>query len=174
MAVFVENKAILDSLKPYKYIYDSVVNRITAKKSNVLMFFDYPADEDIMQNIMQTVSPDSIHYMKYSELKFNEEAILKTFSGMIRYTCNNLNGKFNLFRASTALGVTNLLVETLLEMFEDAGMIKIKERNEEDFIIEFFTTVELSKTVKTPKYAEFIEIMNNIHDYKNKFMEMSL
>ena len=112
--------------------------------------------------------------MKYSELKFNEEAILKTFSGMIRYTCNNLNGKFNLFRASTALGVTNLLVETLLEMFEDAGMIKIKERNEEDFIIEFFTTVELSKTVKTPKYAEFIEIMNNIHDYKNKFMEMSL
>ena len=92
------------------------------------------------------------------------------FSGMIKYTCNNLDGEFNLSRAACRLGVTNAVVETLLEMFEDVGMIKIVERGEESFRIEFVAAVELSKTLHTPKYAEFVELMNNVREYKNKWM----
>ena len=138
------------------------------------MFFDYPADDDVLQYVMQMAGADTIHYMNYTPQKNNEEDILKTFSGMIRYTCNNLNGEFSLSRASSAIGVTNIVIETLLEMFEDAGMIKIKERKENSFVIEFINTVELSKAIQTIKYAEFIELMNTINDYKNKFMTVSL
>ena len=99
-----------------------------------------------------------------------EDAILKRFSGMIRYTCNNLNGEFNLSRAASALGLTNAAVEILLEMFEDAKMITINERSENNFNINFISSVELSKIVQTAKYAEFAELMNSIDEYKNKFM----
>ena len=168
ISAFVEDKNILEKLKPFEHIVKSIVTRNTAEKSDVLMFFDYPADEDILQNIMAAVSADAIHYMNY-ENKFNEEGMLKIFSGMIRYTCNTLDGDFNLVRASSALGVTDAVVETMLEMFEDTGMIKIKSRGEDAFKIEFLNSVELSKALHTIKYAEFIELMNTINDYKNKF-----
>ena len=70
--------------------------------------------------------------------------------------------------------LTNVIAETLLEMFEDANMIKIAERLEEVFKIEFIQTVELSKVIHTTKYAEFIELLNTINDYKNKFMTVDV
>ena len=175
ISVFVENKTISESLKPYTNIYNSIINRLTAKKSDILMFFDYPADDDVLQTVMQATGADTIHYMNYTSLPGkNYEEMLKMFSGMIRYTCNNLNGDFNLERAASALGVTNIVVETMLEMFEDSGMIKIVERKESSFVIEFINTIELSKTLHTIKYAEFAELMNTINDYKNKFMTVEL
>lgn len=174
ISVFVEDRAVLEELKPFEDICNHIISRISAQKSNVLMLFDYPADDDIMQNLMSSVSPDVIHYMKYDLHKFNEEQILKVFSGMIRYTCNSLDGNFNLLRAAAALGVNNPVVEILLEMFEDVGMIKIEERGEDTFKIKFLSAIELSKTLHTVKYAEFIELMNTVCEYKNKFMTIDL
>ena len=174
ICVFVEDKNILESIKPFESIAKCISKRDNVQKSDVLMFFDYPADEDIMQRVMTTVSPDVIHYMNYPKGKYNEELILKLFSGMLRYTCNTLDGDFNIERAASALGVTNDIVEVLLEMFEDAGMIKILQRYDECFKIGFISSVELSKTLHTIKYAEFIELMNTVNDYKHKFMTMNL
>ena len=167
---FVENKNIAEGLKQYKNIYDSIANRINIHKCDVLMFFDYPADSETMQTVMQKAGADYIHYMNYSGQKKQEEMIIKTFSGMIRYTCNNLNGDFNIARAAAALGITNDAVETLLEMFEDAEMITITERNEDTFRIKFEASVEISKIVRTVKYEEFVELMKTINEYKNQFM----
>ena len=138
------------------------------------MFFDYPADDEIMQNIMTTVSPDAIHYMNYQRGKYNEEAILKTFFGMIKYACNTYGGNFNLSKSAAGLGITEPIVETMLEMFEDTGMVKIKERAEDSFKIEFLAAVKLSKILHTTKYAEFVELLNTVNDYKNKFMTIDL
>lgn len=174
ICAFVEDKLILENLKPFRSICDCIVNRNNAQKADVLMFFDYPADDDVFQNLMSTIAPDAIHYMNYQKIKYNEENILKLFSGMIRYTCNTLDGDFNLSRAAAALGVTNEVIETMLEMFEDAGMIKIQARGEESFKIAFVSSIELSKTLHTIKYAEFIELMNSIYEYKQKFMTKDL
>ena len=174
ICVFAEDKTITEYLKPYKSITECIATRNSAQKSDVLMFFDYPADEDILQNLINTVSPDSIHYMNYKHQQYNIESILKLFSGMIRYTCNTLNGNFSLARAAAALGVTSIIIETLLEMFEDIGMIKINERSSEEFNLEFIESIEISKTLHTIKYAEFVELMNTIQDYKNKFMTMNI
>ena len=174
VVVFAENRDIIEALKPYKNISASIVNRVNAHKSNALMFFDYPAEDDIMQSVMQTVAPNVVHYMNYNQKIHSEETILKTFSGMIKYTCNNLDGLFNLTRAASALGVTNQVIEVLLEMFEDVQMIKIAERDDNAFSIDFINSVELSKILHTEKYSEFVEMMNKINDYKNKFMTMVL
>ena len=93
---------------------------------------------------------------------------------MIRYTCNTLNGDFNLTRAASALGLTNLVVESLLELFEDADMIKISERKEDSFLIQFINPAEISKIVQNPKYSEVIEQINTVREYKQSFMEKEL
>ena len=169
-----EDIKIKDSLKPYKNIYDNIINRQTAKKNDVLMFFDYPCDEEVLSQIKQQVSPSAYHYMSYQNYNIDEEAILKTFSGMIKYTCNNLNGQFNLNRAAAAIGVTNEIIEIILEIFAESGMIKILIRENDYYQIEFLNSIELSKTLHSTKYPEFIELMNSINDYKNKFMTIEI
>ena len=174
ISVFAEDRNIIERLKPYENIMQSVVNRQNACKNDVLMFFDYPCDDEIMSSLKQTVCASAYHYMNYQNLKVDEEGILKTFSGMLRYTCNNLEGKFVLVRAASALGVTEEVVETLLEVFADCGMIKISSREDDMFVIEFSSGVEISKALHSPKYAEFVELMNTINDYKNKFMTVEI
>ena len=174
ISVFVEDKNILEALKPYKNISECIINRQKACKNDVLMFFDYPCCEEVMDNLKQTVCASALHYMNYQSYKADEEAILKTFSGMIKYTCNNLEGNFVLSRAAAAIGITEEVVEILLEIFKDCGMIKILERESEYYKIEFICGIEISKTLHTPKYAEFIELMNSINDYKNNFMKINL
>ena len=96
------------------------------------------------------------------------------FSGMIKYTCNNLEGNFVIRRASAALGLTDEIVMTLLEIFKDSGMIKILSRDEESYKINFVESIELSKTLHTQKYAEFVELLNTVNDYKMSFLKMPL
>ena len=174
ISVFVEDIKIKDILKPYKYISDSIVSRQTACKNDVLMFFDYPCDDDVYTNLKQTVCATSIHYMNYQNYKTNEENLLKSFASMIRYSCNNLDGQFNLTRGASALGVTEEVIEILLEIFKDSEMINIKSRGSEIYSIEFLAGIEIKKALHTPKYAEFIELMNTINDYKNKFMTIDI
>ena len=173
-AVFVENRDIKELLKPYRNITASIVNRIDAHKSDVLMFFDYPAHDDIFDSLMRTVAPDTVYYKNYNHKLHSDEAVLKTFSGLIRYACNTLDGRFELTRAAAALGVTNEVIETLLEMFEDAQMIKILARDENIFSIEFVNSVELTKLLHTAKYSEYLELMRTINEYKNKFMTIEI
>ena len=165
---------IKEALKPYSNIYERIINRQTAEKNDVLMFFDYPCDEEVLNELKQKVCANTFHYMNYQNYRADEEAVLKTFSGMIRYTCNNLDGKFVLKRAASALGVSEEVIEILLEIFQDCEMIKIQSREEELYKIDFINGIEISKTLHTPKYAEFVELMNTINEYKNKFMTMDL
>ncbi len=174
ISVFVEDLKIKEILKPYKNITEAIINRQTAHKNDVLMFFDYPCNDDILANLKQTVCASSFHYMNYQNYKADEENILKAFASMIRYSCNNLEGKFSLIRAASALGVTEEVIETLLEIFQDCGMIKIKSRDNEFYIIDFIVGIEISKTLHCARYAEFVELMNTINDYKNKFMTIDI
>jgi single-stranded-DNA-specific exonuclease len=174
VSVFVEDRKIMESLKPYPEITKSIVNRQTAEKNDVLMFFDYPCCEDVLEEIKQKVSATALHYMNYHDCKIDEEAILKSFASMIRYSCNNLGGKFVLSRAACALGVTEEIVETLLGIFSDCAMIKIVSAEEEFYMIESVGSVELSKAMHTAKYAELVELLNTVNDYKFKFMKMDL
>lgn len=174
ISVFAEDIRIKESLKPYKSITECIVNRQTATKNDVLMFFDYPCDEDVLTNLKQAVCATSLHYMNYQNYKTDEESILKSFASMIKYCCNNLNGNFSLVRAASALGITEEIVETLLEIFADCGMIKITSREDEKYTIEFIIGIELSKVLHSVKYAEFVELMNTINDYKNRFMTIEI
>ena len=138
------------------------------------MFFDYPFDDEVYTNLKKKVCANAFHYMNFQNYKTDEEGILKSFASMIKYCTNNLDGKFVLSRAASAIGVTEEVIEILLEVFKDCGMINISARAEDFYQIEFTAGIELSKALHSSKYAEFAELMNTINDYKNKFMTIDL
>lgn len=170
ISVFAEDRTIIEQLKPYSSINSSIINRNTAHKNDVLMFFDYPCDEETYEKLKQTVCAASIHYMNYQNFKSDETVILKNFASMIRYCANNQGGKFILLRAAAALGITEETVEVMLEMFAQAGMIAIKSREIDSFKIEMLDSIDLQHIFNTPKHEEFVELMNTINEYKNSFM----
>lgn len=174
ISVFVEDRNIIERLKPYEYIAKNIINRNTAVKNDVLMFFDYPCSDDIYDSLRQRVCAGSIHYMNYQNFSPDTSGIIKNFAGMIRYSCNNHDGEFVLNRSAAALGITEEISELLLEIFADAGMIAIKSREENLYKIEFINNPDFSKVTESIKYEEFIELMNTVNEYKNSFMNIVL
>jgi len=174
ISVFVEDRNIIEMLKPYESITKCIINRNTAEKNDVLMFFDYPCSADIYDKIKLTVCANALHYMNYQSYTPDITGILKTFSSMIRYCCNNQEGNFVLERAAAALGITEDATEILLELFSDTGMIMITNREEKFYKIELNNNNNPAKITENIKYEEFAEMMNNINDYKNSFMKIEL
>ncbi len=168
--VFAENKVIIDLLKPYKSLTELIINRETLKKADSIMFFDYPPSEELFDSIIETVNPRHIHYMPCSFTKFDEHDIIKTLSGMVKYTCNNRNGEFDLAKSASFLGLTIDCIECLLDILEQCKMIKIAERNIDNYKVEFVGNVELSHITGCVQYKDFKDLLSEIEDCRNAFL----
>ena len=160
--VFAENKNVIESLKSYKVLNEKIVNRKTVRKADSIMFFDYPPTKEIFDEIIEKVSPRHIHYMACDSLYFDEHSILKTISGMIKYTINNKNGIFDLQKASIFLGLSAECIEILLEILEKSEMINILERKSESCKIKYNKNVELSSILSSDMYEEFKKSLEEI------------
>ena len=166
--VFCEDKNTKEKLKQYKSISEKIVTRQTLKKADSIMFFDYPPKREILEEIIKKVSPRHIHYMHYDCKKFDEQDILKTISGMIKFVCNNQNGIFDLIKGASFLGLTIECIEILLQIFEESEMISIEEQNEHFYKINFNKNVEFSKLLHCSQYKDFTEILEEIYKFKSK------
>ena len=170
--VFAENQKIIENLKNYKAISKKIVNRQSIQKADSIMFFDYPPTQDILENIIKTVSPRHIHYMACDVQKFDEQYILKTFSGMVKYVCNNKDGIFNIEQAASFLAVTNECIDILMQIFNECRMISIKESNEEFYTISFLNNIELAQVLHSSKFNDFKEELIFIAKFKENMLNM--
>ena len=164
--VFAENQEVINSLKPYKTIFEKIVSRQNVRKADSIMFFDYPPSEECLDNIIKTVSPRHIHYMPCNYLQINEQNLLKTISGMVKFTCNNKNGEFDLLKSASFLSLTEECVEKLINILSKCNMIKITEQKNDKYILNFINNIELSQALHCSEYAEFKELLEEITDYK--------
>ncbi len=172
IVVFCEDKNIKEKLKPYTSITERILNRNTIKKADSIMFFDYPPKQEIFDEIIKKVSPLHIHYMHCDYGKFNEQEFLKTISGMIKFVCNNQEGCFYLEKAASFLGITTECFEILLQIFEECKMISIIESNEKFYKIKYLKNVEISKVLHCTSYCDFLEIMEEIFNFKKSFKNL--
>ncbi len=163
---FAENQEVINSLKPYTAIYERIVSRQNVKNADSIMFFDYPPSEECLENIIKTVSPRHIHYMPCEKLQFNEQNLLKTISGMVKFACNNKNGEFDLLKSASFLGLTEECVEKLINILSQCNMVKITGQKDNKYILEFLNNIELSQALHCPEYAEFKELLDEIVDFK--------
>ena len=174
IAVFAEDKAVIERLKPFKALSERIFNRQMTKKADVVMFFDYPASEEIFNEIIEKTSPNFLHFMNYELTKHNEQEFLKTFSGMLKFAHNNKSGVFDLEKSACFLAQPKQIITTLLDIFEETEMIKILKKAENEYKIEFLSNIEVSKALHTVGYKEFLKLTNEVKEYKTSLLESEL
>ena len=172
--IFAEKNSIKEELKRYSEIYKRIVNRNTLSHTDGIMFFDYPPSDEIMSDVMGKVSPIRVHYMNYDYEGEKEFNYLKTFAGMIKYVCNSKDGRFDLENSACFLGVTNNVVETLLEVFEDCGGIRIEERYEKYFKISYLKALAETELKKSENYPVFENMIDEIFKTRKKYLETDI
>lgn len=172
--IFAENHSIIEDLKKYDEISKRIVNRHSLNPTDGIMFFDYPPSEEIMQTVLEKVCPIRIHYMYYDLDKVKSFDYLKTMLGMIKYVCKSKDGKFDLNSSACFLGITNNMVETLLELFEDCKSINITERTEDYFIIKFIKQISTESLKNSENYNVFVEQLSNSIELRKHYLECDI
>lgn len=172
--VFAEKQSIKDNLKKYPEIYNRIVNRHSLSSYDGIMFFDYPPTEEIMQEVLSKVNPIRIHYMNYNLESEKNFDYIKTIGGMIKYVCSSKDGKFDLNSSACFLGITNNMVETLLEMYEDCGGVNILERTDDCFVLKYIKPLVINELKTSENYQLFQNMLNEIFKTRIEYLTVSL
>ncbi len=172
--IFAESKQIIDSLRPFKTLSECVVNRDELTACDGLMFFDYPADRETFEAIIEQTSPGAIHFMNYEIKPFDEKEFLKTVSGMLKFSANNNGGKVELRRCASFLGKSYEVFRVLFSIFEEIGLIKIVEKAQQHYKITFNEGVDLAQALHSEKYAILLDLIEECETFRTSLMEESL
>lgn len=172
--IFAESKPIIDKLKPFTNLYEKIANRDNLQTCDSLMFFDYPADKETFDKILETTNPASIHFMNYDLKYFDEEEFLKTIYGMLKFANNNNNGKVELRRFASYLGKSYDVFYLIFSVFEDCGIIKIREKNLDYYVIEMTDNNDLSVVMQSEKYNELADLISECEEFQKSLLEDDL
>ena len=169
--VFAESKAIRDRLKPYEALSRRCAARNNLKTCDAVMFFDYPADRETFDRILEETSPKCLHLMNYEIRYFDDAEFMKTFAGMLKFAANNNGGSVELLRCASHLGKSIKLIELMFELFEEAGFIKILERGAEEYKIEFLGISDLEKILHSSKFALILDMAEECEHFQKSLLE---
>lgn len=174
IGIFAEEKSVLNKLTPHKTLSNRIFNRQNLQSYDAIMFFDYPASQEIFEDIIKQTTPKFIHFMNYESKKIDEKEFLKTFSGMLKFSYNNRSGIFDMERSASFLAQTKDAIIELLNVFEESEIIKVTEKGINQAKIEFLANAEISKALHTNSYKGFLEQVSATHEYKSSFLEAEL
>ena len=172
--VFAESKPILDKLKPFDALYSRTITRDSLKPCDALMMFDYPADKETFDRILNQTTPLAIHFMNYDLKYMDEEEFLNTVYKMLKFACHNNNGKVELRRCASFLGKSYKVFELLFSIFDDVGLIKIKEKNKDYYIVDIGEIADLPKVLHSPKYQILTEMLEECEEFQRSLLEDDL
>ena len=172
--VFAESRAICDKLKQYPALSEKCSSRENLHTCDTLMVFDYPADRETFDKIMEETSPKYLHLMNYDVKNYDEIELLKTFAGMLKFASNNNGGRVDFLRCASHLGKSIKLIELLLELFAEVGYIRINERNSEFYNIEFIKTDDFEKVIHSSKYSLIFDMSEECEHFQKSMLEDDL
>ena len=174
ISVFAESKAVLDKLKPFKDLFKRIVNRNGLKKCDSVMFFDYPADRTTYDYILEKTNPSALHFMSYDYKEFDDAEFLKTVIGMLKYAHKNNNGKIELIRCASFLGISYQVLELLFTILQEAQIIKIKEKTSDYYAIEMMSEYDISKVLHSKSYPQLIDLIDECSEFQKNLLEEEL
>lgn len=172
--VFAESKPVLDKLRPYEALYSRVISRDNLRPCDSLMLFDYPSDRNTLDKILSETNSLSVHVMNYEIKYFEEKEFLKTVNGMLKFACNNNNGKIELRRISSYFGKSYDVFRLLFEIFEEIGLIKINEKTSDYYVVEMINNVDLAAVLHNIKYTALIDMIDECEQFQKSLLEDDL
>ena len=169
--VFAESKSVRDKLKPYDGLIERCVSRENLRPCDAVMFFDYPADRETLEKIMEETSPKCIHLMNYEIKYFDDTEFLKTFTGMLKFASNNNDGRVELLRCASHLGKSVKLIEMMFDLFAEAGFIKILEKTTDHYKIKFNGVSNPDNILHNSKFALVMDMAEECSLFQKSLLE---
>lgn len=172
--IFSQNKNITENLNKYPEITTLLRGRKTLSPCAQVMFFDYPASNLIMQEIIKKTGAKILHFMNYNNKNVDSQELIKNISGMLKYVSNAKNGEVVLSDISDFLGISDEVTELCFDMLESLGMFEISAKNINTYKIVFIQPVEFSKVKESEMFEELQLELQKIYEYRQKLCTMSL
>lgn len=172
--IFSQNKTISDNLKHYNKIAEIIRGRKTLSQCSQVMFFDYPASEAIMQEVIKKTGAKVLHFMNYNNKNIDPQELIKNISGMLKYVSNAKDGEVVLSDISDFLGISDEVTELCFDMLESLGMFEILGKNVNTYKITFLHPVEFSKVKESEMFEELQNELQKIYDYRQKLLTSPL
>lgn len=172
--IFSQNKTISDNLKHYNKIAEIIRGRKTLSQCSQVMFFDYPASEAIMQEVIKKTGAKVLHFMNYNNQNIDPQELIKNISGMLKYVSNAKDGEVVLSDISDFLGISDEVTELCFDMLESLGMFEILGKNVNTYKITFLHPVEFSKVKESEMFEELQNELQKIYDYRQKLLTSPL
>ena len=174
IGIFAESKSITDVLRPFSNLFDKIITRDNLKPCDALMFFDYPADKITFNRILSETNPKAVHFMNYDMKNFDEKDFLKTVCGMLKFAAHNNDGKVEFRRFASFLGKSYDCLKLLFEIFEEISLIKITERTNDYFIIEYIGNSDISQVLHSHKYTKLLDLIDECENFQKCLLEDDL
>lgn len=172
--VFAQSKNICDDLNKYSEIASLVRGRKALSPCAQVMFFDYPASDSIMHEIINKTGAKILHFMNYNNKNIDPQELIKNISGMLKYVSNAKNGEVVLSDISDFLGISDEVTELCFDMLESLGMFEIAGKNANTYKIIFLHPVEFSRVKESDMFEELQNELQKIYDYRQKLCTMPL
>lgn len=157
IAVWAKQSKTKEELSKYPKIKENFIS--DENEHDILMFFDYPSNEEEFANIISTIKPNKVHFMN-NQIDENLENYIKQINGMIKYCTNKLNGTIDLSRFSYALGVSENFIQIAFEILENIGSIKIIDIDKIEYIKPFVYPDFEHDSMFEVLREEFLNIIN--------------
>ena len=155
-AVWAKNPNTKEVLSKFEGIKNNIITE--DKKHKALMFFDYPATEDSLRDVLSSIKPEQIHFMNY-KIDENIENYIRQLSGMLKYCANKLNGEIDIARVACALGVSEAFVQLALEILENIESIKILDIDKIKYLKSFDYEEFKNNSMFEVLYREFEKVV---------------
>lgn len=170
ISVFAESKQICDSLKPYEEIYSRIVNRNTVDSCDSIMFFEYPADKLGLSEILEKAQASEIHIMRCEIKHFSPEDLLTTAAKMLKYAQNYASGNVELYRFASFLGINDVAVVLLLDIFREIGFIKLVSHDSTSVQISINGEIRPADTLHCENYSQFTQAVKDSKEFLDFLM----
>ena len=172
--IFAESKPIKDSLKSFAAIFENIFTRQDIPECEDLIFFDYPADRQTLNMILDKTHAKRLHFMSYEQKIYDEQEFFNIFSKMLKYACHNNNGKVELIRCASFLGKSIEVIEMILNLYSELGFINIIDKNTLSYTIEMIGIDDISKIWNSPNYANIYDKMIECEEFQKTLLEDEL
>lgn len=169
--IFAESKSICDKLRPFVSLAERIVTRDSLTPCDGLMFFDYPADRETFDRILEITSPVAVHFMSYEQKILDEEEFLKTVYKMLNFACHNNGGKVELRRCASFLGKSYKVFDLLFSVFEEVGLVKIKEQTKDYYVLDLTGETDISKILHSQKYTLLLDMIEECEEFQKSLLE---
>lgn len=151
--IFAEDKDIVKSLCNSDILKQNIITRLSAEEAEQIMFFDYPADKDLMSFILKAVKPNVVHLMNYRTPIPDIDSLISKVSGMMKYASTHYDGVVYLPNISSALSISDELARLIIKLLNRTNVLKVNDFENGKVHFEFLEPVSVEK-IKTHEVYE--------------------